>query len=369
MKKLLFVCAIALAMAGFAHAKDDGVIKIGLAAPLTGSYAKIGNDMLNGAILAIEQKNAAGGVLGKKIELIKRDDQGEPKVAVAVARELNDAGVACVVGHFNSGCTIPASEIYNDEKIPTVTPASTNPQVTDRGYKYMFRVCGRDDQQGTEGAKFVANELKLKKVAVLHDKTTYGQGLADEFKKMAEKLGLQVVYYGGFPKEDYDFRAIITAMKEKQPELVYFGGIYNQAGPLVVQMKQGGLHAKFMSGDGVIDTEFIKSAGKNAEGVYLTFGPDPAQVPSAKPFIEGYKARFKEDIGTYSVYGYDAASVLMAAIEKAGTTEGKKVQEAMHTTTFDCAMGKLAFDERGDITTSYYVIWIVKDGQFVLWKK
>jgi branched-chain amino acid transport system substrate-binding protein len=134
-------------------------------------------------------------------------------------------------------------------------------------------------------------------------------------------------------------------------------------------MKQGGLNTKFMSGDGTIDKEFIKSAGKDAEGVYLTFGPDPAQVPSAKPFIDGYKTRFKEDIGTYSVYGYDAASVLMTAIEKAGSAEGKKVQEVMHTTTFDCAMGKLAFDERGDITASYYVMWIVKNGEFVLWKK
>jgi len=349
--------------------KSTEPVKIGLAAPLTGSYAKIGNDMLNGAILAIEQRNAAGGVLGRRIDLVKRDDQGEPKVAVAVARELTGAGVACVVGHFNSGCTIPASEIYNDAKIPAVTPASTNPQVTDRGYKFMFRVCGRDDQQGTVGAKFVAEELKLKKVAVLHDKTTYGQGLADEFKKTAEKLGLQVVYYGGFAKEEYDFRSVITAMKDVSPELVYFGGIYNQAGRLVVQMKQAGLNALFMSGDGMIDKEFIKSAGKDAEGVYLTFGPDPAQVPSAKPFIDGYQKRFGEEIGTYSVYGYDAANVLMTAMEKAGSVDGSKVQEVMHAETFDCAMGRIEFDQRGDIKASYYVMWIVKDGQFAVWKK
>lgn len=350
------------------HADSDK-IRIGLAAPLTGSYAKIGNDMLNGAILAVEQKNAAGGVLGKQVEIVKRDDQGEPKVAVAVARELTDAKVVAVVGHFNSGCTIPASEIYNDAKIPAVTPASTNPQVTDREYLYMFRVCGRDDQQGSVGAKFVKDELKLKQVAVLHDKTTYGQGLADEFKKTAEKLGLQVVYYGGVAKEEYDFRAIITAMKDKGPELVYFGGIYNQAGPLVVQMKQSGLNAKFMSGDGTIDKEFIKTAGKDAEGVLLTFGPDPARVPSAKPFIEGYKKRFHEEIGTYSVYGYDAANILITAIEKTGTADGKKVAKKMHEMDFECAMGKIAFDERGDIKASYYILWVVKNGEFVPYGK
>ena len=365
-KLLLFLTLAVIASVSFAA---DAKIKIGLAAPLTGSYAKIGNDMLNGAVLAIEQKNAAGGVRGKQIELIKRDDQGEPKQAISVARELTDARVACVVGHFNSGCTIPASEIYNEAKVPAVTPASTNPQVTDRGYMYMFRVCGRDDQQGTVGAKFVAEELKLKKVAVLHDKTTYGQGLADEFKKMAEKLGLDVVYYAGIPKEEYDFRANITAMKGKAPELVYFGGIYNQAGPLVVQMKQSGLNAKFMSGDGTIDKEFIKSGGKAAEGVFLTFGPDPAKVPSAKPFIDNYKKRFGEDIGTYSVYGYDAANVLLKAIEKAGNADGEQIAKAMHATTFDCAMGKIAFDDRGDIKASYYILWVVKDGDFVVYAK
>lgn len=353
---------------GYAPSEKPAIVKIGLAAPLTGSYAKIGNDMLNGAILAIEQKNALGGVQGRQVELVKRDDQGEPKQAVAVARELVNEGVAGVIGHFNSGCTIPASEIYNENKIPAITPASTNPQVTDRGYKFMFRVCGRDDQQGSVGAKFVADKLKLKKVAVLHDKTTYGQGLADEFKKTAEGLGLEIMYYGGVSKEEYDFRAIITAMKEVNPQLVYFGGIYNQAGPLVVQMNQMGLNAKFMSGDGVIDKEFLKTAGKDAEGAYLTFGPDPAKVPSAKPFIDGYKKRFGEDIGTYSVYGYDAANILMTAMEKAATATGEAVADALHNTTFHSAMGEIEFDERGDIKASYYVVWIVKDGEFVVYE-
>src|ERR1051325_2132530 len=172
--------------------------------------------------------------------------------------------------------------------------------------------------------------MEVEKGRVPQDQTTYGQGLADEFKKMAQKLGLDVVYYAGVPKEEYDFRANITAMKDKGPELVYFGGIYNQAGQLVVQMKQSGLNAKFMSGDGTIDKEFIKSAGKNAEGAYLTFGPDPAKVPSAKPFIDNYKKRFGDEIGTYSVYGYDAANVLMTAIGKAGSTDGEKIAHTMH---------------------------------------
>jgi branched-chain amino acid transport system substrate-binding protein len=370
-KSILFVllAAIFLTIGCGKREKTDTEmpIKIGFAAPFTGPYAKQGNDMSNGAALAVEEWNQRGGLLGRRIQLVRRDDEGKPKQAISIARELVNEGVVAVLGHYNSGCTIPSSEIFSQHKIPIITPAATNPQVTDRGYKFVFRVCGRDDQQGAVGAEFAAEKLHLKRVAVLHDKTPYGQGLADEFKKNAEKLGLSVVYYGGVSADEMDFRAVISAMRAGNPELLYFGGIYNQAGPLLIQARNAGLDVKFMSGDAVIDREFLKTAGPYAEGVYLTFGPDPDKVPSAKAFLEKYRARFGE-AGPYSVYAYDAANILFTAIQKAGTTDGDQIADVLHTETFEAAMGNIQFDPKGDITSSYYVIWIVKNGEFVVYE-
>jgi branched-chain amino acid transport system substrate-binding protein len=366
--RLLGVVAVAVAVAGSGCGKREPTgnpVKIGFAAPFTGPYAKQGNDMWNGASLAVEEWNARGGVLGRRIELVRRDDEGKPKQAISVARELLNERVVAVIGHYNSGCTIPSSEIFAEHKIPIITPAATNPQVTDRGYKYVFRVCGRDDQQGAVGAEFAARRLGVQRVAVLHDKTPYGQGLADEFKKNAERLGLTVTYYGGVSADEMDFRAVITAMRTGNPELLYFGGIYNQAGPLLIQAKEAGFDVRFMSGDAVIDQEFLKTAGRYAEGAYLTFGPDPERVPTAKAFLEKYRARFGEP-GPYSVYAYDTANVLLTAIEAVGSTDGEKLADYLHANAFSTAMGEIRFDHKGDITSSYYVMWIVKDGKFVV---
>jgi branched-chain amino acid transport system substrate-binding protein len=270
-----------------------------------------------------------------------------------------------VIGHFNSGCTIPASQIYHDSKVVAITPASTNPMVTDSGFEGVFRVCGRDDQQGSVGGKYAVEILKAKKIAILHDKTAYGQGLADEFKKTIQSLGIEPVYYGGVPKEETDFRAVVTAIKNAEPDLWYFGGIYDQGGPLLNQARQVGLTAPLMSGDGLIDKELIKTAGKNAEGTFLTFGPDPDKVPSAKAFLEKYRKLHGEP-GPYSIYGYDACNVLLAGIAKAGSTEFKAIAGTLHQTKFDTAMGTLEFDAKGDIKGSYYVVWVVKNGEFVL---
>lgn len=352
---------------GGSGSKDGDVIYIGVAAPFTGPQAKIGTDMALGVDLAVEEWNARGGVLGKKIVVIRGDDEAQPKQATAVAQDLVAKRVSGVVGHFNSGCTIPASEVYNDKKIVMITPASTNPRVTDRGYRGVFRVCGRDDQQGTVAGKFAVEKLGAKSIAILHDKTTYGEGLANEFKKTIESLGVEAVYFGGVSKEELDFRAVISAIKAKNPDLWYFGGIYDQGGPLLNQARQAGLTAPLMSGDGLIDKELIKSAGKNAEGTYLTFGPDPARVSTAKAFIEKYRAKHGEP-GAYSVYGYDAANVLLNAIAKTQSTKFDALTKFIRENTFDSAMGPLAFDEKGDIKGTYYIMWIVKDGEFVVWE-
>jgi branched-chain amino acid transport system substrate-binding protein len=364
-KSLAITVAAVLTLTAFVSSAQD-TIKIGGAAPLTGPQSKIGTDMIQGAEMAVEHWNARGGIRGKRIVLVKGDDEASPKQAPVVARDLVGKGVVGVVGHFNSGCTIPASEIYDEARVIMITPAATNPKVTDRGYKGVFRVCGRDDQQGSVAAKFAIDVLKVKRVAILHDKTTYGQGLADEFKKSLEAAGIKPVYYAGVPKEELDFRAVITAIKETKPDLLYFGGIYDQGGPLLAQARQSGLQAPLMSGDGLIDQEFIKTVGQGAEGTYLTFGPDPETVPTAKAFLDAYHKKYGQH-GPYAIYGYDAANVLLEAIEKTGSTDYDKLTDYLHANEFQTAMGPLRFDKKGDITTSYYVMWIVKGGKFVLY--
>ncbi|MDI6800614.1 MAG: branched-chain amino acid ABC transporter substrate-binding protein [Thermodesulfovibrionales bacterium] len=343
--------------------KKEDVIKIGIAGPMTGAQAKMGTDFKNGVALAVEEWNNKGGILGKKIEIIVGDDAADPKQAVSVANKLVNEGAAGIIGHFNSSCSIPASDVYNRAGIPMITPASTNPRLTERGYKGVFRVCGRDDQQGLIAAGFLKNKLKIKRIAIIHDKTTYGQGLADEFKK---HLGsnAEIIYYGGITQGDKDFKTVLTSIKEKKPEIVYFGGIYPEAGLLVKQSREINLTAPFMSGDGSIDPKFIEIAGdKAAEGTYLTFSPDPKNIPAAKGFIEKYNARHGE-LGPYSIYAYDAINIMLSAIKEANTTEGKAVIEKLHSMEFSGSFGKIKFTDKGDVADSPYVVWITKNGKF-----
>ena len=362
MKKVLLYLLI-LCFISIGCQKKQEVVKIGVAGPMTGDQAKMGMDFKNGVTLAVEEWNSRGGVLGKKIEIVVTDDQHDPKQAVSIANKMVNDGVAGVIGHFNSSCSLPASDVYNRAGIPIITPGSTNPLLTEKGYRGVFRVCGRDDQQGKIGADFVVNALKLKNVAVLHDKTTYGQGLADEFKKF---LGgkVNVVYYSGVVQGDKDFKMVLTTVKSKNPELIFFGGIYPEAGLLVKQAKELGLNAPFMSGDGTIDPKFIEIAGVSAaEGTFLTFSPDPQNIPSARGFIEHYRTKFG-DIGPYSIYAYDAANILLTAIKEANSTDGKAIIDTLHAMEFNAALGMIQFDQKGDVTVSPYVVWITKNGKF-----
>jgi len=354
---LLFLCLVS-----FGCQKKEDVIKIGIAGPMTGDQAKMGMDFKNGVSLAVQEWNNKGGVLGKKIKVIISDDQHDPKQAVSVANKMVNEGVVGVIGHFNSSCSIPASDVYNRAGIPMITPGSTNPQLTEKGYRCVFRVCGRDDQQGKVGSEFAINYLKLNNAAILHDKTTYGQGLANEFKKsLGDKV--KVVYYGAIVQGDRDFKMVLTAVKTKNPELIFFGGIYPEAGLLVKQAKELGLITKFMSGDGTIDPKFIEIAGTAAEGTYLTFSPDPKNIPSAKGFIEKYQSKYGE-IGPYSIYAYDATNILLSAIKEANSTDGKSIIDKLHSMEFNVALGNIKFDSKGDVTVSPYVVWITRGGRF-----
>lgn len=360
-KKIAIILLAAINLWGCTK-EEENLIKIAVVGPMTGDQSKQGNDLKNGVELAVAEWNEKGGVLGKRIKLFVEDDQHDPKQAVAVANKLVNSGIGGVIGHWNSSATIPASDVYNRASIPMITPASTNPQVTDRGLPNVFRICGRDDQQGKVAAEFALKALKVRKVAILHDKTTYGQGLADEFKKALGDQAL-VVYYDGITQGDKDYRAILTSIKIKLPDLFFFGGIYPEGGLLAKQAKEAGITAPMLSGDGVIDPVFIEIAGPAANGTYLTFTPDTTKLPAAKDALARYRKRYGEP-GPYSFYAYDAANVLLLGISKAATTDGKKVSETIHSITYDGITGLIQFDQKGDIPKIQYVVWLTKDGKF-----
>jgi branched-chain amino acid transport system substrate-binding protein len=315
--------------------------------------------------MAVEEFNAKGGVLGRKIEIVTRDDQAEPKLAPVAAQQLVAEHVVGVIGHFNSGSTIPASEIYHKAGIVTITPASTNEAVTDRGYADVFRVCGRDDRQAPAAANFIVNTMKAKKVAIFDDRTAYGKGLADNVEK-GLKDKVEIVFHEGFAKEERNFRPYLSKLKDAGVDVWYFGGIYEQAAPMVLQANQLGITAPMMSGDGVHGYKegFLQVCGKACEGTLTTF---PYTSPD---FPEKYGKRFNgKEPGPYAVFSYTATQTLLEGIAKAGSTEGAKVAAAMHEAEFDTPIGKIRFDAKGDVVEKpegNYVVWVVKDGKHVL---
>lgn len=282
-RKGILALAVSSVMGLSTHALADVVI--GVAGPHTGANASFGEQYWRGASQAAEDINAAGGINGEKIKLVKADDACEPKQAVAVANRLVDQDKAiAVVGHFCSSSTIPASEVYDEAGIIAITPGSTNPQVTERGLSGMFRMCGRDDQQGVVAGDYIVKVLKAKKVAVIHDKDTYGQGLADATRAQLNKLGVKEVLYEGLTRGEKDFNALVTKIRASGAEVVYFGGLHPEAGPLVRQMREQGLTARFMSDDGVVTDELATTAGgpQYVKGVLMTFSR-----PAADPRRQG----------------------------------------------------------------------------------
>lgn len=357
-------------------------IRIGVAGPLTGEQAKAGQDVLHGVQLAVSEWNARGGVLGKRIVIIAGDDRADEKEAYIVAEKLANQGICGVVGHYNSHCSIAGSRIYNQRMLPQISPSSTNPKYTEQGFANVFRTCGRDDQQGQVAADFAIKNLNIRKVAIFSDGTTYGRGLAEEFKKyivaamstkdapraktaapaieLVAEGELQPVREGQAPGYD----AVIDPLISSQPDLVYFGGSYPEGAVLVRKMKERKLKGAFMAGDAIANSVFLKTGGIATEGAYFTFGPAVEDMPQAGRFSGAFKARYGE-IGPYSVYAYDAAQVLLQAIEKAGLTSGDSLVSVLHSQKFSGAMGELEFDQKGDIKASPYVVWRVKGGEFL----
>lgn len=343
-------------------------VKIGSASPLTGPQAHIGIDIRNGVQLAIEDANAANiEIGGKKVkfELVAEDDEANPTKATTVAQKLVDTKVAAVIGHFNSGASIPASKIYSDAGIPQISPSSTNPKYTEQGFKTTFRVVAHDGQQGPTLARFAAKTLGAKTVAVIDDSTAYGQGLADNFEATAKSLGMKIVAREHTTDKDTDFKAILTKIKGRKPDLIMFGGIDPQAGPMVKQMKDLGIKARFIGGDGMQTPNFIKLAGNAAEGAMASIpGLPKDQMPGGKAFLEKFKAKFNQDVELFAPMGYDAVMVIIDAMKRAGSTEPAKFLPEIGKTNYQGVIGPIAFDDKGDLRNGPITIYVVKGGQW-----
>ena len=358
--------AAAPAPAAAAPAMPEIVVKIGHVGPTTGPQAHLGKDNENGARMAIDDANAKGIVIdGKKVkfELDAQDDQADPKQGTIVAQKLVDDKVAGVVGHLNSGTSIPASKIYNDAGIPMISPSATNPKLTLQGFKDVFRVMANDVQQGSVIGKEAVTSLGAKKIAIIDDKTAYGAGLADETEKAAKAAGATIVAREYTNDKATDFKAILTKIKAKHPDVIMYGGMDAQGGPMVKQMKELGIKAKYIAGDGVCSSEWPKLAGGAAEGEYCTqAGLPPDKMPRAQDFVTRFTAKYGP-IQVYAPYSYDAANSLIWAMEKANSTDPAKYLPALATLNHDGITATIAFDEHGDTKNGAITLYQVKDGK------
>ena len=362
MKKMLLTgiaVGLGIAFSGAANAQ----IKMAVAGPITGPNATFGAQLKNGAEQAVEDINAAGGIMGQKIQIVTGDDVSDPKQGVSVANKFAAEGVKMVVGHFNSGVSIPASEVYQEAGIIQITPASTNPRFTERNMWNTFRTCGRDDQQGSVAGTWLAFKFPGKKVAVVHDKTPYGKGLADETQKAMNAKGLKEVMYEGINTGEKDYSALVSKLKQAQVDVVYFGGLHTEAGLIIRQMRDQGLNAPLMSGDGIVSAEFVSIAGPGAEGTLMTFGPDARKNPNAQEAVKKFRAKGYEP-EAYTLYSYAAVEILKQAAEEAKSTDTKKMSEVMKSgKVFKTVIGDISFDKKGDITRPDYVMYEWKKGQ------
>jgi branched-chain amino acid transport system substrate-binding protein len=346
-----------------APAMADDIV-VGAAGPMTGGQASFGRQMREGAEQAIADINSAGGVLGKMLRLEVGDDACDPKQARSVAEKFSGMGVAVAVGHYCSSSSIPASDAYLDGGVLQITPASTNPQFTDRGMWNTFRTCGRDDQQGGFAAGYLAKNFKDKNIAIINDKTTYGKGLADEVKKALNAAGVKETLNESYNQGDKDFTALVSKLKRNNIDIVYDGGYHQEAGLIVRQMRDQGLNTILMAGDALATREFASITGAAGEGVLITFPPDPRKRPSAAAIVKKFKDKGIDPEG-YVLYTYAAYQVWAQAAAKAGTTDSQKVAAAMRAGTWDTVLGPISFDKKGDINSSGWSVYRWdKDGNY-----
>ena len=342
---------------------QQGDIVIASVGPMTGQYASFGEQLRRGATMAVEDINAKGGVLGRKLRLEVGDDACDPKQAVAVANQVASKRVRLVAGHFCSGSSIPASNVYAEENILQISPASTNPAFTERGLKNVFRVCGRDDQQGGVAGNFLADRFRGKAIAIIHDKTAYGKGLADETRKALNARGVKEVLYEAYTAGERDYSALVSRLKQVNADAIYVGGYHTEAGLIVRQMRQQGLKAVLVAGDALVTDEFWSIAGAAGEGTLMTFSPDPRKEPTVAALVEKFRRQGYEPEG-YTLYSYAAIEAWVAAVAKVGTTDTAKVAETLRAGKFRTVLGEIGFDAKGDVTAPGYVFYEWKGGKY-----
>lgn len=360
-KKSLFAALAAATMLSPVPALADTVV--GLVAPLTGPNAVFGEQMRRGAEMAVADINAKGGVLGEKLVLVNLDDASNPSQGVAIANKLATQGGVAAFGNFNSAVTIPASQVFADEGIVMITPASTNPALTEKGLTTVFRTCGRDDQQGDVAANWLLKHYKDAKVAVIHDQTTYGRGLAEATRAALKKGGKNEAMFEAVNVGDRDMSALVTKMKDAGIGIVYFGGLHTEAGLLVRQMADAGLKAGFMSGDGTVNQEFWNIAGASAEGALVTFGNEYRDKPQAADVVKRFRAGGFEP-EAYTLYTYAAVQVWAGGAAKAKSVDAEKVSSAIRDGEYSTVIGPLSFDAKGDRKVTDYVVYRWANGKY-----
>ncbi|QKW36112.1 branched-chain amino acid ABC transporter substrate-binding protein [Actinomadura sp. NAK00032] len=374
--RLLAAAGAGLLLAPLAAAcgSDDpagsGPIKIGVPAPLSGDSASAGQDILAAAKVAAAEINKAGGVDGRSVEIVEADDQCSAQQGAQAAQKLLNSGVVAVAGGYCSGAAVPAIPIYGRRSVPFVMDASTNPSLTDSGKGKVFRTCGRDDNQGTVAAKFMTGELRARRIALLHDNTTYAKGLADAAGESVKQLGGQVVYADALQPGQSDYSPVLTKIASTRPDVLYFTGYFAEAGLLMKQREQLGLKFTLMGGDATTDSTVLKTAGRAAAGYIATTAPLAKDLPAAGRFVSAYKAATGADPGPFSVYEYDAVKVVAKAVDDAGSTEGADITAALHKIKdFPGITGPITFDDKGDRTDPLYITVRVEDGAFTAYKK
>ena len=365
MRKLLLTSAMAVGFAGTAMAAD---VKIATVGPMTGQYASFGQQMKAGAEQAVADINAAGGIKvgGKmvKLKLIVGDDACDPKQAVAVAGKLAADKVIFVAGHFCSGSSIPASKVYAEEGIIQISPASTNPKLTDnRAGPNVYRVCGRDDQQGSVAGKYLATKFKGKKIAIIHDKTAYGKGLADETRKALRANGGKEAMYEAYTAGEKDYTALVSKLKQAGIDILYVGGYHTEAGLMVRQMRNQGMKTLLVSGDALVTKEYWQITGPAGEGTLMTFSPDPRLNPAAADVVKTFKAKNIEPEG-YVLYTYAAIQAWKQAAESAGSLDAGKIIKALNSGKFKTVLGEFTFDKKGDPSLPPYVFYKWSKGNY-----
>jgi branched-chain amino acid transport system substrate-binding protein len=360
----LLIALTAVILTGCGGGDGDTTTPIAIVGPITGQYASFGAQMKNGGDMAVADINAAGGVLGKKLDLSTGDDACDPKQAVAVANQMAGAGVKLVAGHYCSGSSIPASKVYADGDMVQISPASTNPTFTDdRAGPNIYRVCGRDDQQGGVAGKYLASHLGDKKIAFVHDKTAYGKGLADETKKAMNAAGKQEELYEAITAGEKDYSALVSKLKRANIDVVYFGGYHTEAGLIIRQMRDQGIQTILMGGDALITQEFWSITGDAGEGTLMTFSPDPRKNPAAAEVVKRFKDKGVEPEG-YVLYSYAALQAWKQAAEKAKSVERDEIIKALNDTEFDTVIGKFKFNEKGDPNLPPYAVYRWSKGTY-----